>query len=752
MEAHGCTAAGGPCIKPEAKAMIKTTLGRKLTFFGLAGSIVPLLVFGGIARWQGVKCQRAAESECSKLALADLDHIVQGVHGMLASQQEMLQKEIEAKLNVASNELTAAGGVTLADDRVSWEARNQFTGAAQKVELPKMLVGTEPIVANANLQSPSPLVDKVKALVGSGCTLFQRMNAAGDMLRVATNVQTKDGQRAINTFIPVVDAEGKRNPVVQAVMSGNRYVGRAFVVDSWCVTAYEPVKGKDGAIVGMLYVGVPETSAKSVRQQIMKVAVGTTGYVYVLDSRGTYVVSQGGKRDGEVIMDAKDADGNYFIREIVKKALALKPGETGEQQYTWQNPGEAAPRKKIARIGYFAPWDWIIAAGSYDEEFRTAERTIIATNRRGNTIMATVFGVCLVILPLLWILISRKITSPVRQTVAVLKDISEGEGDLTKRLAVTTRDEMGDLAQYFNQFVEKLHGIIKLVTANIDTVATSASGLSVTATQLASGAAQTTTQSAQVAAAAEQTSTSMHSMVAATEEMSSNVRTVSAAIEEFTTSVSEVAKSAERAAKAAADASQLVGASNIQIQDLGKAAEEIGKVIEVIQDIAEQTNLLALNATIEAARAGESGRGFAVVATEVKELAKQTATATEDIRQRIHAIQGSTHRAVNSMSGISDVIGQVNELSRIIATAVEEQSITTREIAQNIGHSSTAAQTVAQGVAESASASQEIARIIVDVDRAARQAAEGAAHTQASGRELTTVAEELQSLVAQFQV
>lgn len=733
-------------------AMMNLTIGRKLTFFGLVGSTIPLLIFGGIARWQGVRCQRAAESECSKLAFSDLDHIVQGVHGMLTSQQEMLQKQIEADLNVASNELTAAGGVTLADSRVSWEARNQFTGATQKVELPVMQVGAEPIVANPNLQSPSPLVDKVKALVGSSCTLFQRMNANGDMLRVATNVQSKDGRRAISTFIPAVTADGKPNPVVQTVMSGKRFVGRAFVVDTWCVTAYEPVKGKDGAIIGMLYVGVPETSASSVRQQIMKIAVGKTGYVYILDSKGTYIVSQGGKRDGEVIMDAKDADGNFFIREIVKKALALKPGETGEQQYHWQNQGDPAPRLKVARIGYFAPWDWVIAAGAYDEEFRAAEQAITATNRRGNAIMATVFGVCFVALPLLWILISRKITSPIRQTVAVLKDISEGEGDLTKRLAVTTRDEIGDMARYFNQFVEKLHSIITLVTSNINTVATSASGLSVTATQLASGAAQTTTQSAQVAAAAEQTSTSMNGMVAATEEMSSNVKTVSAAIEEFTASVSEVAKSAERAAKVAADAAQLVGASNTQIQDLGTAAEEIGKVIEVIQDIAEQTNLLALNATIEAARAGESGRGFAVVATEVKELAKQTATATEDIRQRIEAIQNSTSLAVNSMGGISEVIRQVNELSRIIATAVEEQSITTREIAQSIGHSSTAAQTVAQGVAESASTSQEIARIIIDVDRAAKQAAEGAAHTEASGRELTTVAEELQSLVAQFRV
>jgi len=731
---------------------MKLTIGKKLMLFGVLGTVVPLLIFGAIARWQGVKCQRAAESECTNLAYSDLDHIVHGVHAMLVSQQEVLEQKVAADLNVAANELTAAGGVSLGTDRVTWQARNQLTAAEQSVQLPVMQVGSNPIVANQDPSQPSPVVDKVKQLVGSTCTVFQRMNPTGDMLRVATNVQTKEGKRAINTFIPATNVDGTPNPVVQAVLKGQRFVGRAFVVNGWYITAYEPIKAAGGEIVGMLYVGVPENSATSLREQIMQIAVGKTGYVYVIDSEGKYIVSQEGKRDGEVIYDAKDSNGQLFIQEIVQKAKALKPGEIGEQAYPWKNADDSEARVKIARFTYFPRWDWIVAAGSYEDEFRGAEQAIVQTNRQGNMIMAGVFGLCLLGVPAFWWFLSKTITSPIRQTVAVLKDISEGEGDLTKRLTVSTRDEIGDLALYFNRFVEKLHGIIKVVATNVNTVASSASGLTVTATQLASGAEQTTAQSAQVAAAAEETSTNMNSMVAATEEMSTNVKTVSAAIEEFTSSVGEVAKSAERAASVAADASQLVEASNTQIRDLGNAADQIGKVIEVIQDIAEQTNLLALNATIEAARAGESGRGFAVVATEVKELAKQTASATEDIRQRIQAIQDSTGLAVQSMGGISDVIRQVNELSRIIATAVEEQSITTKEIAQNIGHSSTAAQTVAQGVAESASASQEIARIIVDVDRAAKQAAEGASHTEASGRELSNVAEQLQTLVGQFQV
>ncbi len=242
----------------------------------------------------------------------------------------------------------------------------------------------------------------------------------------------------------------------------------------------------------------------------------------------------------------------------------------------------------------------------------------------------------------------------------------------------------------------------------------------------------------------------MGGMAASTEQMLTSIKVVASAVEQLTSSIGEVAKSAERTAGVAGSAADLVSASNAQIGELGGAADEIGKVIELIQNIAEQTNLLALNATIEAARAGDAGKGFAVVATEVKELARQTASATEDIRKRIEGIQDSTSRAVKSIGDISDVVKQVNELSRTIASAVEEQSITTKEIGKNMLQSSTAAELVARGVAESATATHEITQNIVRVDQAAKQAAAGAAQTQTAGRELSDVADQLQALVAQF--
>ena len=256
------------------------------------------------------------------------------------------------------------------------------------------------------------------------------------------------------------------------------------------------------------------------------------------------------------------------------------------------------------------------------------------------------------------------------------------------------------------------------------------------ATVLASAAQELTSVSQQMAANAEETATQANVASAAAEQVSTNVNTVANGTEEMGASIKEIAKSANEAARVATSAVKVAEKTNATVAKLGESSAEIGNVIKVITSIAQQTNLLALNATIEAARAGEAGKGFAVVANEVKELAKQTAKATEDISRKIEAIQGDTKGAVEAIAQIGKIINQINDIQNTIASAVEEQTATTGEISRNVG--------------EAAKGSSEIARSITGVAQAARSTTEGASNTKTSADELSRIALDLQKLVSQF--
>jgi len=298
------------------------------------------------------------------------------------------------------------------------------------------------------------------------------------------------------------------------------------------------------------------------------------------------------------------------------------------------------------------------------------------------------------------------------------------EGDLTQRVSISGADTIGQLGEGFGQLIADLNQNMGSISRN--------------AQALASSSDQLTSSSQMMAANSEETSAQAASVSAAAEQVSKNVHTVAAGAEEMTASIKEIARNAHEAARVATSAVKVAEVTSGTISKLGDSSIEIGKVIKVITSIAEQTNLLALNATIEAARAGEAGKGFAVVANEVKELAKETAKATEDISHKIDAIQGDTTEAVKAIKEIRGIIGQVNDISTTIASAVEEQTATTNEIGRNVAQA-------AQGVSD-------IARNITGVADSARNTASGATQTQAASGALSQMAGELQEMVSRFRI
>ncbi len=392
----------------------------------------------------------------------------------------------------------------------------------------------------------------------------------------------------------------------------------------------------------------------------------------------------------------------------------------------------------------FAGMKWYVLVGVEKQE-------ILAPIYQAQQAIMICIGIITVLTCATAFVFARTITKPIYATVKLLGEIVQSQ-DLTRRLNDVRRDEMGQLASSFNLFIARMQSTVQQLAGSASVLTSASTQLSSTAEELTQGASESRSQSATVSSAAEEMSINMKNMASSTENMSSGVRVVASSVEQMTATIEEIAKNAETSASVAGEAARLAEISNQRIGELGSAAEEIGKVIDVIQDIAEQTNLLALNATIEAARAGEAGKGFAVVATEVKELAKQTAAATDDIRRRIEAIQGTTGQAVESIRSIGEVINRVNTVARTIASAVEEQSITTKEISKSITQAAESADTIARSVSESAAASQEITHSIGRVDAVLHRTSSNAQQSRESGEDLLRLANEMQTLVSQFKV
>ena len=294
---------------------------------------------------------------------------------------------------------------------------------------------------------------------------------------------------------------------------------------------------------------------------------------------------------------------------------------------------------------------------------------------------------------------------------------------------LATRADAGRHYGEFRKIVEGFNNTLDTVVAPLRVAANQASAL-------ASSAEELTAVSGQMASNAEETATQANVVSAASEQVSKNVMVVSTGSDQMQTSIREIAKSANESAKVAKSAVSVAEATNVTIGKLGESSIEIGKVIKVITSIAQQTNLLALNATIEAARAGEAGKGFAVVANEVKELAKETAKATEEIGQKIEAIQTDTKGAVQAIGEVSSIINQINDISNNIASAVEEQTVTTNEIGRNVN--------------EAAKGTSEIAKNIGGVAIAAQNTTRGASDMQKAAQSLSGMAAELQGLVSKF--
>jgi methyl-accepting chemotaxis protein len=573
--------------------------------------------------------------------------------------------------------------------------------------LPVMIKGSDEVHADTHY------VDTITRETGAKATIFQLID--NKLLRISTSVIKKDGNRATGTFI------SSDSPVYKTIMRGDTFLGKAYVVDGWYLTAYSPLYDSNKKIIGATFVG------NVLLNENIKKLIGSTkmgnGYFFVYGLKGEFLIHP-----------THGSDKSIF--DTVPK---FRDHKGGFIEYTSSKGVD-----KIAIAEKFEEWGiWVAIGMNHEDIIHGVDKEL-----RNQAILV---GIIMLSFGILLNFILVKIINGRVQSIADTA-AKVGEGDYRVTFDIQSKDALGDLSNSLNEMVLNSSNVLGEINSSSELLASAATELAAIADQLVSNADQTNTVATQSANSASEMSTNMDSIAAASEESATNLNIIATATEEMGSTIQEIAENSARASTATAEAVHTTQRAQESVESLGSAANSIGKVTETITEISAQTNLLALNATIEAARAGEAGKGFAVVANEIKELAKETANATGSIRQAIDEIQTQTGSTISDISGIAEVISSVNEVVQGIVTAVEEQSVTTNEIAQNVTQASTGIGEVNENIASNSQMTNEVTSGVEQVKERSLDVKQNSENVQTAADDLSRLAETLSGLVTRFKI
>ncbi|MFN8559433.1 MAG: Cache 3/Cache 2 fusion domain-containing protein [Dehalococcoidia bacterium] len=708
---------------------------------------------------------------------------------------------------------------------VTLSVTDQTNGRTHDATVPSWAIGDQPLTGDFTL------VDAAQQRIGGVQTIFQRFD--GGMLRISTNVMTTDGKRGVNTYFPA------NHPIVQTIVDGKSYNGRAFVVGQWYVANYNPMFDRNGQVIGMLFTAHREAdSAARLAQEMAELRLGSSGFMSVFTSKGDMLVHPSLKGSGAV--DAQDADGQRYVQRMIDQ-------RNGWLTYRLADAGR--PRTVRTFVAYYEPRDWYIATTFVEDEVFAA-----AAQLRTAVVVAAALLLITLVALIGWY--SRWLNRRVQQIAAAVgligrqdlpafARVAQGlaQGDLTQQVTVcatpipvTGRDELAMMAADFNAMVERLQqtgaafanmtaGLRDLVgeiqsTANhlaytseemdgaahqtgaiVGKVASAVQGIA-TGTRDTSRTAQVTTQAVghftaaadriargareqgQQLVAASATAARMTGDIA---QVAGSAQSVAAVAEEARVAVNHGDEAVTATVTSIGEIRALITTAATKVEALGRLGEQIGTVVDTIDEIAEQTNLLALNAAIEAARAGEQGRGFAVVADEVRKLAERSRRETKVIAALIEQVQHGTRDAVTSMeagsvsvtvgAGKADQAGMalraVHQAVATAATQVREIAAAAQKLAAEAGQVDSAMASVSAVAEQNSSATEQMveqsARVaaaiqsiaaVADENRAATEQVSASAEamnrqveeTGAKARTLASTAASLKRAAAQFKL
>ena len=720
------------------KQLLRVRLKTKIIGLAAFAAILPVVVMTLLTIMGEREAVEKVGHEIKQMARQNIAQIASDIFGLCESTRNSLAVQIRQTMSEVDRNVRMAGGFKLGTEEVSWEAVNKDTGETVRVSLPPLTYQNRPFKPVTGMLSRVPMVDRVRQGYKTECSVLQRINEKGDMLLVGSSIRTSEGKRIPSIIIPATHGDDQPTPLWECISAGQMCDGMTILGSAYQMV-YSPVTDEEGKIIGMIGLGKSLSTLGYLIKTITDTKVGKTGYVWVIGGKdaqkGKYIVSKGEIRSGENIWETKDANDNYAIKHMVNTAMAKASGKINFYRYSWKNLGEKQARWKMAAYTYFEPWDWVIGAGSYEEDYLDASNRVNEV-MKGLLVKVAVGGIAiLALVVILAFFVGAFIAKPIHKMVTLAGYVAEGDLDGANKQLNTLgkveenakyNDETSQLATAFARMIHSLTSLIGQVQQSGIQVQSSATEIAASAKQLESTVTEQAASTNQVAATSKEISRRSKDLVDAMGEVTGTVTQTGEVASEGRSGLSEM----ETAMRQLVDDTGIVSS---RLGSINEKAGNIGGIVVTITKVADQTNLLSLNAWIEAEKAGEYGLGFSVVAREIRRLADQTAVATLDIEQMVKEMHSAVSSGIMEMDkfvqrvkigaddvgriggGLASIIDQVQELIPLfvkVTESVKMQSEGAEEISEAMNQLSESVVHTKSSLHEFATASGQLSEAV----------------------------------------